>query len=145
VPSSRLNLSAPVSVCAGAYYEVRLKTRKTAQTGVLHTWTLHANDADPVICPVRGLIRLAMIYGREVTPSGPLFLQVHSTGAILSDLPMVSPLLLPLAPPLLTHPADEQHHKPVSEPGSPSTWIQVVVALRHAFLPPRGLPASHQG
>jgi hypothetical protein len=36
----------------GAYIEIRLKTRKSAQTGVLHTWRLWANDADPRLCPV---------------------------------------------------------------------------------------------
>lgn len=74
----------------GAYYEVRLKTRKTAQTGVPHTWTLHANDVDTAICPVRALIRLAILYGEEVTPTGPLFLRVHSMGAVLSGQPVVS-------------------------------------------------------
>ncbi|KAJ6628166.1 hypothetical protein B0H10DRAFT_1940716 [Mycena sp. CBHHK59/15] len=36
----------------GNRFEVQLSTRKSAQTGVGHAWTLHANDLDPKICPV---------------------------------------------------------------------------------------------
>lgn len=35
----------------GEYFDVKLGTRKQAQTGVLHTWRLWANDADRKICP----------------------------------------------------------------------------------------------
>jgi hypothetical protein len=72
-----------------AYYEVRLKTRKTAQTGILHSWTLHTNDNDLTICPVRALIRVAMLYGKETTPWSPLFLRVHPLGAVLTGQPVV--------------------------------------------------------
>ncbi|KAF8577811.1 hypothetical protein K439DRAFT_1621820 [Ramaria rubella] len=34
------------------YFEVKLRTRKSAQTGVSHTWKLYANDSDIRICPV---------------------------------------------------------------------------------------------
>ncbi|KAJ6459715.1 hypothetical protein C8R47DRAFT_965531, partial [Mycena vitilis] len=67
------------------YFEVQLSTRKSAQTGVGHAWTLHANDLDPKICPVRTLIRLAVVYGEEMHLSGPLFLKVNKNGAILQD------------------------------------------------------------
>ncbi|KAF8584182.1 hypothetical protein K439DRAFT_1616895 [Ramaria rubella] len=38
------------------YFEVRLRTWKSAQTGVPHTWKLYANDYDIRICPVRALL-----------------------------------------------------------------------------------------
>jgi hypothetical protein len=82
---------------SGTYFSVALKTRKTAQTGVLHTWKLHANDWDEKICPVRALIRLAMLYGEDVALSGPLFLRVNSTGAIMQPQPAVSLNLPPLS------------------------------------------------
>ncbi|KAH9962507.1 hypothetical protein BGW80DRAFT_1545551, partial [Lactifluus volemus] len=72
------------------YFSVALKTRKTAQTGILHTWKLHANDQDEKICPVRALIRLAMLYGEDVELSGPLFMRVNSTGAVMQPQPVVS-------------------------------------------------------
>lgn len=68
---------------------MKLSTRKSAQTGVGHVWTLHANDADPKICPVRALIRLAVVYGEMVNMSGPLLLRVNKNGAILQDAPVV--------------------------------------------------------
>ncbi|KAK7016490.1 hypothetical protein R3P38DRAFT_3321031 [Favolaschia claudopus] len=67
------------------YFEVQLSTRKSAQTGVGHAWTLHANDTDPKICPVRALIRLAVVYGETVSLTGALFLKVNKNGAILQD------------------------------------------------------------
>jgi hypothetical protein len=36
----------------GCYFEVKLRTCKSAQTGVSHTWKLYANDSDVQICPV---------------------------------------------------------------------------------------------
>jgi hypothetical protein len=74
----------------GEYLECQLSTRKTAQTGVLHGLKLHANDADPKICPVRAIIMLAMLYGDDVELSGPLFLKIHKTGAVLQKEPVVS-------------------------------------------------------
>jgi hypothetical protein len=68
---------------------VALKTRKTAQTGVLHTWKLHANDYDVKICPLRAMIRLAMLYGEGIELSSPLFLRVSSTGAVMQPMPVV--------------------------------------------------------
>ncbi|KAJ7066766.1 hypothetical protein B0H15DRAFT_764970, partial [Mycena belliarum] len=59
------------------FLEVKLRTRKSAQTGVGHAWILYANDLDPKICPVRALIRLAVVYGETVTLSGPLFMKVN--------------------------------------------------------------------
>ncbi|KAJ7583766.1 hypothetical protein C8J56DRAFT_711770, partial [Mycena floridula] len=59
------------------YFEVKLGTRKTAQSGVLHSWRLHANDLDPKICPVRMLILLAKLYD-STEKTGLLFLQVST-------------------------------------------------------------------
>jgi hypothetical protein len=73
---------------------VRLKTRKSAQTGITHVWTLHANDEDPKICPMRALIRLAVLYGEDFSLSGPLFLKVNKNGAVMHDTPLVSPIPL---------------------------------------------------
>ncbi|KAJ7210308.1 hypothetical protein C8J57DRAFT_1257224 [Mycena rebaudengoi] len=57
----------------------RLNTRKSAQTGLLHSWRLFANDDDPKICPVRGLILLATLYKPQgVEMTGPLFLRVSA-------------------------------------------------------------------
>ena len=78
-----------LSILTGAYVEVRLKTRKSAQTGVLHTWHLWANDADPRLCPVRALIRLACLYGPHAPLKGPLFLCVGKLGDILHNQPVV--------------------------------------------------------
>ncbi|KAF8580376.1 hypothetical protein K439DRAFT_1619840 [Ramaria rubella] len=38
------------------YFEVKLRTQKSAQTGVSHTWKLYANDSDIRICPVCALL-----------------------------------------------------------------------------------------
>ncbi|KII89592.1 hypothetical protein PLICRDRAFT_108342 [Plicaturopsis crispa FD-325 SS-3] len=70
-------------------YDVRLETRKSAQTGVLHAWRLHTNDQDPRVCPVRALVRIATLYGDKITPSGPLFLRVNKHGAVLQDMSVV--------------------------------------------------------
>ncbi|KAG2737930.1 hypothetical protein P692DRAFT_20760388, partial [Suillus brevipes Sb2] len=75
-----------------AYIEVRLKTRKSAQTGVLHTWRLWANDADARLCPVRALIRLASLYGPHKLLKGPLFLRIGKLGDVLHDQPVVGSL-----------------------------------------------------
>jgi len=82
-------LTTVLSIPTGAYVEVRLKTRKSAQTGVLHTWRLWANDADPRLCPVRALIHLGCLYGLHVPLKGPLFLRVGKLGDILHDQPVV--------------------------------------------------------
>ncbi|KAJ7164608.1 hypothetical protein C8R43DRAFT_1166537 [Mycena crocata] len=66
-------------------FEVQLSTRKSAQTGVGHAWTLYANDEDPKICLMRALIRLSVVYGEAVDLTGPLFLKVNKNGAILQD------------------------------------------------------------
>jgi hypothetical protein len=74
---------------SGAYIEMRLKTRKSAQTGVLHTWRLWANDADTRLCPVRALVRIACLYGSQVPLKGPLFLRIGKLGDVLRDQPVV--------------------------------------------------------
>ncbi|KAJ7453221.1 hypothetical protein FB451DRAFT_1050494, partial [Mycena latifolia] len=71
------------------FFEVKLSTRKSAQTGIGHAWTLYANDLDPKICPVRALIRLAVVYGETIELAGPLFLKLNKHGAILQDTPIV--------------------------------------------------------
>ncbi|KIJ49983.1 hypothetical protein M422DRAFT_246354 [Sphaerobolus stellatus SS14] len=65
------SIDLPPGECC--HFEVRLLTRKTAQTGISHTWKLFANDEDPRICPVHAIIRLARLYGESVAPTGPLF------------------------------------------------------------------------
>nr|GAT42317.1 predicted protein [Mycena chlorophos] len=76
------------------YFDVRPKTRKTAQTGVGHPWRLHGNDKDPRICPVRAMMRLAMVYDSSgVAWSGPMFLQVTAAGAIDQARPLTSSVL----------------------------------------------------
>ncbi|KAJ7123824.1 hypothetical protein C8R43DRAFT_899359 [Mycena crocata] len=72
------------------YVEISLQTRKSAQTGVTHSWRLYANDLDPKICPMRALIRLAVVYGDTVKLSGPLFLRVNAYGAVNQAQPIVS-------------------------------------------------------
>ncbi|KAG1783660.1 hypothetical protein EV702DRAFT_1190680 [Suillus placidus] len=77
----------------GVYVEICLKTRKSAQTGVLHTWRLWANDADPRLCPVQALIRIACLYGSHVPLRGPLFLRIGKFGDILRDQPVSTSIL----------------------------------------------------
>ena len=36
----------------GDYFEIGLKTQKSAQFGVLHTWQLYVNDLDVKMCLV---------------------------------------------------------------------------------------------
>ncbi|KIM71546.1 hypothetical protein PILCRDRAFT_16976 [Piloderma croceum F 1598] len=67
------------------YFDVKLKTRKSAQTGVLHTWRLFANDQDPKICPKRMLILISRLYPKDIKLQGPLFLKVSKHGAILPE------------------------------------------------------------
>ncbi|KAG1858356.1 hypothetical protein DFJ58DRAFT_840397 [Suillus subalutaceus] len=76
-----------------AYIEVRLKTRKSAQTGVLHTWHLWVNDADARLCPVRALIRLASLYGPHKLLKGSLFLRIGKLGDVLHDQPVSTSIL----------------------------------------------------
>lgn len=65
-----------------------LGTRKSAQTGDTHRWRLHANDDDPMLCPIRMLILLAELYPTTISYSGPLFLKVGKQGAVLETEPM---------------------------------------------------------
>jgi hypothetical protein len=76
-------------VIPGAYFDVSLVTRKSAQTGVTHSWRVHANDLDVKLCPLRTLIRLAMVYGDNIKLAGPLFLRVNAYGAVTQNLPVV--------------------------------------------------------
>ena len=71
------------------YFGISLNPRKAAQTGVRNTWRLWANDGSPFLCPKRAMIMLAMIYGKSVHRSGPLFREVDSTGAVLPNSPIV--------------------------------------------------------
>ncbi|KAH7904816.1 hypothetical protein BJ138DRAFT_1018593, partial [Hygrophoropsis aurantiaca] len=93
-------------------FDVHFRTRKSAQTGVLHTWRLFANDKDPKICPVRALIRLAQLYGKSTPTTGPLFLRIDKQGAIMSKAPVVSvPLFFWFQRSLTVH-LVKQHHQP---------------------------------
>ena len=65
-------------------------TRKSAQTGVLHSWRLHANDIDPKMCPMRATALLALLYGEAFDPTGPVYRRVDlKTGAIIAAAPLV--------------------------------------------------------
>ncbi|KAK7006905.1 hypothetical protein R3P38DRAFT_2458936, partial [Favolaschia claudopus] len=59
----------------------------------LHSWRLHANDGDPMICPVRAFILLGSLYGPEIKKSGPLFLHVSAQGAVMQNQPLTAPAL----------------------------------------------------
>jgi hypothetical protein len=72
-------------IFSGEYFHVKLKTRKSAQTGVLHTWRLFANDQDLKICPKRMLILISCLYPKDIKLQGPLFLKVSKHGAILPE------------------------------------------------------------
>ncbi len=69
----------------GQYFDVYLRTRKSSQTGITHGWRLWMNDSDPKICPLRALIRLAVLYGDSGRLSGPLFLKIDTKGAVLHE------------------------------------------------------------
>ncbi|KAK6980501.1 hypothetical protein R3P38DRAFT_3466418 [Favolaschia claudopus] len=75
------------------FVDISLNTRKQNQTGLLHSWRLHANDSDPVICPVRAFILLASLYGPEIKKSGPLFLHVTAQGAVMQSQPLTASVL----------------------------------------------------
>ena len=40
---------------------------------------------------MHALIRLAVLYGKDLSLSGPLFLKINKNGAVIHDFPMVSP------------------------------------------------------
>ncbi|KAJ7433469.1 hypothetical protein FB451DRAFT_1196148 [Mycena latifolia] len=71
------------------YLDVGLNTRKQNQTGLLHSWRLHANDEDPKVCPLRAFILLASLYGSNIRKTGPLFLHVTAQGAVMQSQPLV--------------------------------------------------------
>ncbi|KAK6978265.1 hypothetical protein R3P38DRAFT_3411222 [Favolaschia claudopus] len=75
------------------YIDISLNTRKQNQTGLLHSWRLHANDGDSSICPVRAFILLASLYGPEIKKTGPLFLHVTAQGAVMQSQPLTASAL----------------------------------------------------
>ncbi|KLO10084.1 hypothetical protein SCHPADRAFT_943121 [Schizopora paradoxa] len=75
-----------------SYFEISHKTRKNAQTGCRQNWFLHANDVDTFLCPLRALMRLAILYGEKNPCTGPLFLQIKA-GAVQWGLRFSSSLL----------------------------------------------------
>ncbi|KAJ7023433.1 hypothetical protein C8F04DRAFT_1271362 [Mycena alexandri] len=75
------------------YIDVGLNTRKQNQTGLLHSWRLHANDDDPKVCPVWAFILLASLYGPEIRKSGPIFLHVSASGAVMQSQPLTASVL----------------------------------------------------
>ena len=53
------------------------------QTGGCQHMTLYANDAQPIICPVRALLRMVALYKNNVDVLEPLFLFVDNiTGRV---------------------------------------------------------------
>ncbi|KAK7034806.1 hypothetical protein R3P38DRAFT_3493029 [Favolaschia claudopus] len=75
------------------YIDISLNTRKQNQTGLLHSWRLHANDSDSSICPVRAFILLASLYGPEIKKTGPLFLHVTAQGDVMQSQPLTASAL----------------------------------------------------
>lgn len=71
----------------GTFIEVKLTVRKSSQTST-HSWKLFANEDDTRMCPMRAMIMLARLYGKNVTKQGPLFLKISKQGAVTSE-PMV--------------------------------------------------------
>lgn len=53
-----------------------------------HWWRLHANDNNPMLCPIWMLILLAECYPTTISYSGPLFLKVGKQGTVLETEPM---------------------------------------------------------
>jgi hypothetical protein len=47
---------------------------------------------------MRALIRLAVLYGNDVELSGPLFLKIHKTGAVMQKEPVVSACIICVLP-----------------------------------------------
>ena len=130
--------------CIGECFDVHLKTRKSAQTGLAHGWTLHANDDDPKICPMQALIRLAVLYGENIELSGPLFLKVNNNGAIMQESPLVSqPTSSFENSQLIISATDQQHAKPRSYIGLARSWLQILGALWNTLIPPRWMSAPH--
>ncbi|KAL5485569.1 hypothetical protein ACEPAI_8212 [Sanghuangporus weigelae] len=64
------------------HFTVTLNTRKNMQSGGCQRMRLYANDAEPVICPVRALLRIVGVYKYSADPLGPLFLTVNSKGQL---------------------------------------------------------------
>lgn len=76
-------------MCLAECCDISLGTRKSAQTGILHSWRLYANDQDPKLCPVRANILLAKLYGKAANFTGLLYRHIDKCGAVLLDQPVV--------------------------------------------------------
>ena len=61
------------------FFEIHLRTCKSAQAGLSHTWKLYANDIDPCICPIHALLQLARLYGPNCTCIGLAHCFLRST------------------------------------------------------------------
>src|SRR5277367_4819261 len=124
----------------GGYFLVALKTCKTAQTGVLHTWKLHANDGDEKICPVRAMIRLATLYGEAVELSGPLLLKVgggcHHAASACCEYFVLFTFLFFLT---FCH-LDHWNPQPSSLKRPSEPWVLFLGPLWYSFIPSRWLP-----
>ncbi|KAK7016607.1 hypothetical protein R3P38DRAFT_3321045 [Favolaschia claudopus] len=60
---------------------------------MLHSWRLHANDTDPMICSVRAFILLASLYATWVARTNSLFLHVSAQGAVMQNQPVTAAAL----------------------------------------------------
>lgn len=63
---------------------------------------LYANDAQPVICPIRALLRVVGLYKRDIDTSGPLFLSIDASGKVEPSRRLVFTILFSLYFTLLT-------------------------------------------
>lgn len=90
-----LSDSSPLSKLHGldSILDVTHKTRKSAQTGVQQRWRLRANDGHPRLCPIRALIQVSLVYGKNMDPSGPLWRQTTSYDAVDMTRPVVSVII----------------------------------------------------
>jgi hypothetical protein len=126
-------IHSEMTPCLGHYFDVKLKTRKSAQTGVLHSWRLFTNDIDSKIFPMWMMILLVRLYPTNIGLKGPLFLKVSKQGAILPE-PMVSAILFIYCPGLCMAPipsiAEAANTRSKTKAGLLQWWPCGVVGLR---------------
>ena len=129
-------------VYSASYFEISHKTRKNAQTGCRQNWFLHANDVDPFLCPLRALMRLAILYGEENPCTGPLFLQVKAGAVQWGQRYVSSAYLLVVISPLIGPLLDFKPSWEGPHVRSPATRLSQVGTVRDALLPARWLSVS---
>lgn len=125
--------------------DITHKIRKSAQTGVPQRWRLRANDTDQRLCPIRALIRMATVYGPELEPTGSVFLQTTSYGAVDFNRPVVISLFISLScSDTYCSLVDSTSHFPCVDQASATGWDQRMGSVWDSFLPTWWLPAPSQ-